>query len=48
MDEAERACHCEESQTAKRSLFSDTDCFAEFILSLVEGLAMTTWLSDSE
>jgi hypothetical protein len=34
------ACYCEESEATKQSL-SNRDCFVEFILSEVEGLAMT-------
>jgi hypothetical protein len=40
-EQRRRDCHCEEREAMKQSLFSGKDCFAEFILSIVEGPAMT-------
>jgi hypothetical protein len=49
LNEAQRACHCEgeEAQTTKQSLLSGKACFAEPVLCVVEGLALTGWLSVS-
>jgi hypothetical protein len=42
-------CHCEEPHAGDEAIsFPDKDCFAEFILILVEGLAMTTLVLHSQ
>jgi hypothetical protein len=40
-EQRSRDCHCEERYATKQALCSGKDCFAEFILSAAEGLAMT-------